>query len=284
MTGRGITAAAVALLGAVAACASFGASSDTTTPVSDAGAQAEGGPGSAEAGPAVGCAPNAELCESFESGAIDPRTWQQKTNNGSLSLADDDADPLTGTTPNHVLRVTRTAEDGRADVYLVHPVRLADHPLPFSLATRAWVKLANPIGAGVYALTYGAVDGTSLLQSALADHDTKNWVAQHEIGGGTEASAVAAMPVPVQAGQWVCLELVVTYGAVGHITLWVNGKNPIHTQVDTYPGNAPDQILIEPGLIESAGASVQSVDVDDVVSVVVPGLTPPANPPIGCGQ
>lgn len=287
MTARGITITAIAL-GAVAACSSFGGTSSEnpandagSAPVPDASTPAvEAGPSAADAGD---CPSGAELCDDFERGVIDATRWVRTSqNNGTVTLVDATPGP-NGASPNHAVQATRTATNGRADVFIGH--QFDRTTLPVTIASRAWVNVQAPVKNGIYAVTLSAINGQEtapFIHSALADPGG-NWLIESAIG-----SSYQAYPsnVPWKLDTWTCLELVATFDdPQGHLSLFIDGQLSADKITQTYDSttlNQWGQFILQLGVTTSEGQSTETVLVDNAVNVVLPKASTTSTPIIGC--
>jgi hypothetical protein len=233
-------------------------------------------PGEASAGdaPAACITQGTELCEDFESGAIDPKIWTQHTTQGT-SLTVDGTHVHGGA---HALHVKMVA-GGQGTAQIADAVTFPAKNNTFY--TRAWIYFSPDLPAdnmGGYHMAYLLATGNNdlgFVEAGLGSAGNKQYLGYSEYYGDgpdvhqhgpTFTEFGPDSPTMIVPQQWICLELMQGGDATTtHRRIWVDGKE-LPEQVSDYSARKPPQFsLMSIGVLQYHPTPILTdVWVDDI--------------------
>jgi hypothetical protein len=250
-----------------------GASGQAADAGTDADADAPGDTAASDGSTACKTVGN-ELCEDFESGAIDPRIWGMHTTSGA-SLTVDGMHVHHGTHALHVKMVAGAQGIAQITDAVTFPAKNN------TFYTRAYFYISPDLPhdtMGGYHMAYLLATGNNdlgFVEAGLGSAGNKQYLGYSEYyGAGPDVHAHGATftefgpdsPTMVVPQQWICLELLQGGDATTtHRRVWVDGKE-LPEQMSDYSGRKPPQFsLMSIGVLQyHQTPTLTDVWVDDI--------------------
>jgi hypothetical protein len=215
-----------------------------------------------------------ELCEDFESGAIDPKIWTQHTTTGT-SLTVDGVHVHGGA---HALHVKMVA-GGQGTAQIADAVTFP--AMSNTFYTRAWFYFSPDLPAdhmGGFHMAYLLATGNNdlgFVEAGLGSAGNKQYLGYSEYYGAgpdvhqhgpTFTEFGPDSPTMIVPQQWICFELMQGGDATTtHRRIWVDGKE-LPEQVSDYSDRKPPQFsLMSIGVLQYHQTPILTdVWVDDI--------------------
>jgi hypothetical protein len=193
-----------------------------------------------------------ELCEDFESGALDPSIWGTRTTKGT-SVSVDGEHVHGGSKALHVKMVA----GGQGTAQITDAVTFPAKNNTFY--TRAYFYFSPDLPSddmGGFHMAYLLATGNNdlgFVEAGLGSAGDKQWLGYSEYyGAGPDVHAHGATftefgpdsPTTIVPQRWVCLELMQGGDATTtHRRIWIDGKE-LPEQVSDYSGRKPPQFSL----------------------------------------
>jgi len=240
----------------------------------EAGAADAPGESGAEAAAGACATQGTELCEDFESGAIDPRLWTKHAGTGT-SLAVDGTHVHGGQYALHVKLTAGAQQTAQIADAVTFPAKSN------TFYTRAWFYFSPDLPAdhmGGFHMAYLLATGNNdlgFVEAGLGSAGNKQYLGYSEYyGDGPDVHAHGPTftefgpdsPTMIVPQQWICLELLQGGDATTtHRRVWVDGKE-LPEQVSDYSDRKPPQFsLMSIGVLQyHPTPTLTDVWVDDI--------------------
>jgi hypothetical protein len=272
--GAGTAGSAAGSAGSTAGSGAAGAAGSPIDAGADAAAEAPGDGATGEVTTSGCTTQGTELCEDFESGAIDPKVWTPHTTTGT-SLTVDGMHVHGGA---HALHVKMVA-GGQGTAQIADAVTFPAKNNTFY--TRAWIYFSPDLPAdnmGGFHMAYLLATGNNdlgFVEAGLGSAGNKQYLGYSEYyGAGPDVHQHGATftefgpdsPTMIVPQRWICLELMQGGDATTtHRRIWVDDKE-LPEQVSDYSGRKPPQFsLMSIGVLQYHQTPMLSdVWIDDI--------------------